>query len=190
MAEHDEGAAEASTGGSSPPPLAQPRRPIVVVGFDFSDTGDHALEHAVRLATRQHAEPHVVHVAAAVGPMLRLELPDQVVTVGVPEASDRLRAAVEARFDLFRDRYGDALIDFERAVTHVRVGTPAEEIAQLAADLGADLVIVGTHGRRGFRRLLVGSVAESTVRMAPCPVLVVRPRVGDSSTPSQLQPAL
>jgi len=49
-------------------------------------------------------------------------------------------------------------------------------VAQLASDLEAELVVVGTHGRRGLRRLLLGSVAEGVVRLSPCPVLVVRPR--------------
>jgi hypothetical protein len=61
-------------------------------------------------------------------------------------------------------------------VTHVRLDAPAEEIAQLAADLEADLVVVGTHGRRGLSRMLMGSVAEGVVRLSPCTVLVVRPK--------------
>jgi hypothetical protein len=64
----------------------------------------------------------------------------------------------------------------ERIVSHVRFDSPAHEIADLAQDLEAHLVIVGTHGKRGLSRVLLGSVAEGVVRMAPCPVLVVRPR--------------
>ena len=52
---------------------------------------------------------------------------------------------------------------------------PAEEIAQLASDLEASLVVIGTHGRRGVRRLLLGSVAEGVVRLSPCATLVIRP---------------
>ncbi len=61
-------------------------------------------------------------------------------------------------------------------IAHLRLEAPAQEIAQIAADLEADLVIVGTHGRRGISRLLLGSVAEAVVRLAPCPVFVVRPK--------------
>ena len=60
--------------------------------------------------------------------------------------------------------------------------TPAFEIAQLATDLEADLVIVGTHGRRALSRLVLGSVAEVAVRLAPCPVLVMRPKAIERST--------
>ena len=76
------------------------------------------------------------------------------------------------------------------AHVHVRVGAPAEELAQLAADLDADLVIVGTHGRRGVRRFLLGSVAEGAVRLAHCPVLVVRPKDhgGDAAQVPKIAP--
>jgi hypothetical protein len=61
-------------------------------------------------------------------------------------------------------------------LAHVRIGAIAEQITALATEIEADVVVVGTHGRRGVRRLMMGSVAEKTVRLAPCPVLVVRPR--------------
>jgi hypothetical protein len=70
-----------------------------------------------------------------------------------------------------------------RTVTHIRLNQPAQEVAQLAADLEADVVVVGTHGRQGFSRLLLGSVAETTARLAPCPVLVVRPKAAPEPLP-------
>jgi hypothetical protein len=63
-----------------------------------------------------------------------------------------------------------------RVISHVRIDAPAREIAQLASDLEADLVVVGTNGRRALSWLVLGSVAEVVVRLAPCPVLVVRPQ--------------
>lgn len=63
-----------------------------------------------------------------------------------------------------------------RVVVHVLVDREAEQLAQLASDVEADILVVGSHGRRGIARLLLGSVSEAAVRMAPCPVLVVRPR--------------
>ena len=123
----------------------------LVVGVDFSSTGELALQRAFDLASRTPgAEPHVMYVAAAYGPMLRLELRDDTKTVSIEEASDYLRDYVEAELDKFRTGRRAA---FERVVTHIRVGAPADEVAQLAADLDADLAIVGTHGRRGVRRL-------------------------------------
>ena len=61
-----------------------------------------------------------------------------------------------------------------RCITHLRAEIPAEEIVALATEVGADVIVVGTHGRRGVRRLVLGSVAESVVRLADCAVLVVR----------------
>ena len=58
----------------------------------------------------------------------------------------------------------------------MRVGVPSDELTQVASDKNADLVVVGTHGRTGLSRILLGSVAEATVRKAACPVLVIRPK--------------
>ena len=55
----------------------------------------------------------------------------------------------------------------------MNIGNPAHAIAQLASDIAADIIVVGTHNRRGVERLLLGSVAEGTVRYAHCPVLVI-----------------
>jgi nucleotide-binding universal stress UspA family protein len=57
----------------------------------------------------------------------------------------------------------------------VEVGDAREVIDNVAEKIGADLIAMGTHGRRGVKRMLLGSVAESVVRSAPCPVLTIRP---------------
>jgi nucleotide-binding universal stress UspA family protein len=62
----------------------------------------------------------------------------------------------------------------EIAQTHARVGFPDVEIVGLAEELGAGLIVVGSRGRGGLRRALMGSVSDSVVRHAPCPVMVVR----------------
>jgi len=61
----------------------------------------------------------------------------------------------------------------------VKVGAPWQEIVRLAADEHADMIVMGTQGRSGLDRLLLGSVAERVVRHAPCPVLTVRPHPDD-----------
>lgn len=151
---------------------------IVVVGVDFSTTGNAALDRAFALTSDQpKGELHVIHVARGYGPMVHLETDGEIETLSMEEASQKLRAHVEERLEAFlKSREAAGLPVFERAVTHLRLDAPAEETAQLAADLDAELVVVGTHGRRGIRRLLLGSVAEGVVRLAPCPVLVVRPK--------------
>ena len=91
------------------------------------------------------------------------------------EAARHLQNHVAARLADFT-RSSPSGASFAKVVTHVRVDAKAQEIAQLASDLEAELVVIGTHGRRGMSRVLMGSVAEACVRLAPCPVLVVRPK--------------
>lgn len=151
-----------------------PERRIVVAGVDFSVIGELALEHVLELAAGDpELEPHFVHVASSYGPLVELEIGEGSRAMTVEQASALLRRHVEAHV---RTLGGRRPLGFSLAVTHVRVGAPADEIAQLAIDLDAELVVVGTHGRRGLRRMLLGSVAEAVIRLAPCPVYVVRPR--------------
>ena len=141
---------------------------VVVVGIDYSGTGERALSEAVQMAAeRSDSELHIVHVAAGYGPMLRLDLPDDVRTVSLEEAESYL-AAYAAKHC--------TELDPSLVKTHVQVGTASDELVAKGKELEADLMVVGTHGRTGVRRLLLGSVAEAVVRGAGCPVLVVRPK--------------
>jgi len=168
-------------------------RYVIVAGIDYSGTGDLALDRAFELATeRENAEVHIVHVLQTYGALAPVELgfgptgPDPA-TVG--DAAEQLRRYADQKLQDYKARFGSSHKKlFERAVSHLRLDAPAHEIAQLAADLEADLIVVGTHGRRGASRLLVGSVAEGVVRLAPCAVLVVRPKSLDASLP-QIEPA-
>jgi len=69
---------------------------------------------------------------------------------------------------------------------HARIGKPASEILDLAREIGADLILIGTHGHTGLQRLVMGSVAESVVREAGCPVLVARPKTYPDVTLSEV----
>jgi nucleotide-binding universal stress UspA family protein len=144
---------------------------VVVVGVDYSETCTRALNAAFALAAQQvAAEPHIVHVAAPYE-----NLPDGFTSVHVADAAKQLETYVKAQLASYAQQHPDQT-GFDRVCTHLRIGAPAQQIVQLAVDLEADLVLVGTHSRRGVQRLLLGSVAESVVRMAPCPVLVSRPK--------------
>lgn len=169
---------------------AAPEKPyIVVVGVDYSPTGEQALFKAFELASLEpRGEVHVVNVVRTYGTNVYLEWGGALTTLSIEEAADRLRDYVQSKLEEFRSlQAGRGRRSFARAVTHIRLDAPAEEIAQLASDLEADLVVVGTHGRRGFRRVLLGSVAEAVVRLAPTPVLVVRPKAGHAEVP-QIEP--
>jgi len=163
--------------------MANPR--TVVVGVDYSETGLLALKRALSLA--EGGTVHVAHVVeppawAAAPPMLGQVAPMQ---VAVEDAAASLRKYVEEQVAAASKESGKPS---GKVVTHLAVGGPAEEIVQLASDLDADLIVVGTHGRRGVQRFLVGSVAERVVRMATAPVLVERPKVTASEQVPQIEP--
>lgn len=150
---------------------------VVVVGIDFSEQSDRALKRAFELAFDQRAtEIHAVHVAQSFESGVELELPAiGLGRVSLAEAREQLKAYVEQRLTDFVERADPRRAQaIERVVAHVRLDAPAEQIAELARELEAELVIVGTHGRKGLSRMVMGSVAEAVVRRAPCSVLVVR----------------
>jgi len=149
---------------------------LIVVGIDYSPASDLALERALELAAaRSRAEVHVVNVVRLYGGQALLdgsgESSSGIESVTLADATNRVERYVEQRRQAF-----SGSLDSVSVRAHLRLEAPAHEIAQLAADLEADLVVVGTQGRHGIARLLLGSVAEDVVRLAPCPVLVVRPK--------------
>jgi hypothetical protein len=74
-------------------------------------------------------------------------------------------------------------LNLSGVVAHVRAGRPAEELAAIAAELDADVIVVGTHGRSGVKRWLLGSVAEKVTRLAPCQVVIARPKQHELAEP-------
>lgn len=161
----------------------------ILVAVDFTETSELAFEKSLELtASNPAARLHVVTVVPTIH-TINPELPGSDAALGVwrssEQTADQLREYVAKRTRSFRDKNPTlAAASLERIVAHVRFDAPAEEVAQLAADLEADLVIVGTHGRRGLSRMVLGSVAEGTVRLAPCPVLVVRPKTTPAPVPA------
>jgi len=147
----------------------------ILVATDFSDTGAAALDEALLLASeRDSAALHVVYVAAPAGDGIELATPDGLKIMPASQAVQYLQSHVErARVDAMKE--GEP-IESERVSVHVRAGVSEDEIVTLANDLDVSLLVLGTHGRRGFRALVLGSVAESVVRSAKCAVLVVRPK--------------
>jgi nucleotide-binding universal stress UspA family protein len=150
---------------------------IILVGVDFSELADRALEQALLIAAeRRNVELHALSIVPV--PMAldgRYAIPaygvlDQ--ANSLEAASERVRVHVQARLELFAEQHPGCSFP-KRVISHANFGAPSLGIAQLASDLGADLVVVGTHNRRGVERLLLGSVAEGTVRHAHCPVLVI-----------------
>jgi nucleotide-binding universal stress UspA family protein len=144
---------------------------MLVVATDFSDAAGAAEAEARRLARRLGAELLFLHVATE-APLFG-EGPFGMADVRAVYEGQRKWAAaeLEARAAAARDAGVPARV-------LLRAGVPFEEIVRAAAEEKAEIVVIGTHGRTGLDRLLLGSVAERVVRTAPCPVLTVRPGGG------------
>jgi len=138
----------------------------IVVATDGSDSVRRAVDVAVDIAARFEAEVHAVYVvdSGEVG-----STPDEV--------RDDLRDALDDHGQAALDQVTDAASardDTLRCHVEVREGRPAPEIADYARTVDADIVAMGTRGRHGENRFLIGSVAERVVRTCPVPVLTVR----------------
>jgi nucleotide-binding universal stress UspA family protein len=154
----------------------------IVVGVDYSEVSESALSEAVRLA-RAHELAHI-HVVHSVPGMPPLGLATRDVTLAPSSVPNQRILDMSRDVQVFVERVLNELDQGEptdktsasiRWTMHLRVSDPTVAIVQLAGDIQADLVVIGTHGRHGIARFLLGSVAAGVVRLAPCPVLVVRP---------------
>jgi len=156
---------------------------IIVVGLDYSDHSDAALTRGFELAAREpRAEVHVVSVQPPLE-LARPSLPKSVL-LDVEVATAKLQRYVAAAWaDFSRASQGRGIQSPSRVVSHVRFAQPANGIVQLASDLNADLIVVGTHGRQGLTRFLLGSVSEQVLHLAACPVLVMRPKSAITEDP-------
>ena len=137
---------------------------------DFSTASVPAFAKALALARQERAELRLVHVMTP--PAMFLE--DSYLSARTfREVQSRARRAVEDRLARLLARAKRAGV---RGGADVREGLPADEIIRAARRRRADLIVVGTHGRSGFARAVLGSVAARVVTLARCPVLTVRGR--------------
>jgi nucleotide-binding universal stress UspA family protein len=130
-----------------------------LVPLDFSACADHALAHAIGLATTLQARLTLLHVTY---------LP-LVMEVNSAPYQAEIEADARRALETCLKRVHDAGVEGSIALVF---GVPWREIIAMAKTQGVDLIIMGTHGRTGFEQLFLGSVAERVVRLAPCPVLV------------------
>jgi len=141
----------------------------VLVPVDGSQTSDLALHEAIQLIGAGKAELRIVHVVEAVMPLLDVELLNvDELRKAVHDAGQKIlaRAEVSAR---------EAGITAKTTLIEARAGARiAKVITDEAGAWPADLIVIGTHGRRGVDHLLLGSVAEGVIRSAPAPVLLIR----------------
>lgn len=137
----------------------------ILVPVDYSESGDAAMAYAVSLAREYGAELHLVHVyeqpfAYVDAGFSGTPMPTEIPPADLKEEEARLDRVTPAKDVKFRRKF--------------IVGAPADDLVDYAKENAIDLVVMGTHGRTGLTRLLMGSVAEGVVRRSPCPVLTIK----------------
>lgn len=141
----------------------------ILVATDFSREAEPAIDAALGLARALSVSVTLLHVCEPPpysGPRLRSYVP-------APEPLEGIVAAAHHRL---RDKQARLAANGRDVDVAVAAGAPAGEIMRYATAHDFDLIVVGSHGRRGFRRVILGSVAESVIRAADRPVLTVQAR--------------
>ncbi|MGC2048394.1 MAG: universal stress protein [Gallionella sp.] len=150
----------------------------ILVAVDGSETAQHALKQAIELARKLSAKLRIVHVVdmswLPIGPELAIDT--ATISVARRGAGEKIIAAARETAQKAGFETETALIETETPTQHV-----AEVIVQEASRWPADLVVLGTHGRRGFHRLMLGSVAEQMARLSSRPVLLIPSPQGSQS---------
>jgi nucleotide-binding universal stress UspA family protein len=142
----------------------KPRR--ILVPVDFSDSSARALRHAAKRAVESGGSLIIVHVVPADYGWLE---------IGRNESRDLDRSLQRQAADRLRAFADEIVGENVPADMEVRVGQPAEEIVVAARESKCDSIMLSTRGLTGLDRYLIGSVADRVARLAPCPVVLVRP---------------
>ena len=136
----------------------------ILVAVDFSDSSEAALAYAVELAKPLGAKLVVMHSYE----LPVYGFPDGALVASV-EVATRIMQGAQTGLDGMVERYkGVAQLD-----TIVRQGVPWEEVRAVAEEVDAEMIVIGTHGRKGIARALLGSVAEKILRTSTRPVLAI-----------------
>jgi nucleotide-binding universal stress UspA family protein len=137
----------------------------IVVATDFSEIADTVVDQALDLARQLGASITLVHA---------YEIPiygfPEGVLVAPPDIASRIGSSAEAQLERLAKRHADSGVPIS---TVLRMGAAWDEINAVAEEQSADLIVVGTHGRRGLARALLGSTAERILRTATRPVYAV-----------------
>lgn len=163
----------------------------LLVPTDFSEPANHALRYATEEAALHNAKVTLLHVqpsdtetevyyisgAQAAGAGLDLVSGGRLVTPPAPEPTVVRRDLSDEALAKLHDLVPEACKDTWQVA--LAVGRPAEAVVRFAQEQHVDLIVMATHGRTGLKHVLLGSVAEKVVQLAPCPVLTVR-RAGNA----------
>lgn len=142
----------------------------VVVPVDFCENTEKLVDYAVYIGSSLSAELHFVHVVNFYSGDAMLGMP-------IPaELQIQYETDVNKRMVSFID---DLLDRYPGVTGKIVTGEPVAEIVKFAESLGADLIVISTHGTKGMESILLGSVARRVVKHAHCPVLVMNPFRGE-----------
>lgn len=146
----------------------------ITLPTDFSDPSRNALECALVLARQFGASLHLVHVLpeSLMAPPVNPVIPTGPIPT-MPTSPHELLEAIQPRMQEIVARCRDLAVPTESQIVH-QVGEPVyRPVVDAALANGSDIIVVGTHGRSGLKRFLLGSVAEGVMRHSPIPVLAV-----------------
>lgn len=142
----------------------------ILLPTDFSECANYALSYATSFARSANASIICVHVIEPVVPTVGYT--GMAEPLPIADISDQLEGSAERELPKIAEAEECAGLNVEEVIAH---GDAASEIVRVARERGVDLIVIASHGRTGLGRMLFGSTAESVVRHAPCPVLVVKP---------------
>jgi len=139
----------------------------ILIAIDFSENSNYAFEYALTLARQFNAELTLMHV---------INEPVDLRGFYVPHISfEQLEKEIEAGAVSMMEKFcQERLANFTGYQTAIITGIPYEEIIRKSLEIGASLIVLGTHGRTGLDHIIFGSTAERVVRGSTCPVLTIR----------------
>jgi nucleotide-binding universal stress UspA family protein len=137
-----------------------PRSFSVLTCFDYTDASGYAFEQAARIAARiPSSELHLIHVTSGETSDARAR-----------QVSGQLHGYIDGKTKSMGD------MDGQSVGVHVRHGEPAREIAQLAAEIDSDLIVIGSSNHPHLKSLLLGTIADKLYQHSPCPIIVAGPK--------------
>ena len=138
----------------------------ILVPVDFAASSNKAFLHAKEMVKWWEGELHVIHV-------LDTEFLSGAVHITIEPLDESVAKWKKRAEDKLKNIYHVGGEDLEGEI-HIRQGKPHEEILKLADELGVDMIVMGSHGRKGLERAIFGSVAEKVARMCKVPILIIK----------------
>ena len=140
----------------------------ILFPIDFSECSEKVFPFALEIAQKFNAKLHLLFVVRDISYLTTIDVSRDILMNTVAE----IARAGESQMEAFCDKN---LRDFSNYEAKVLTGNPADEIVKFADEQGIDLIVMGTHGRKGLDRTLMGSVADYTIKNAAVPVFTINP---------------